>query len=1119
MALLDRLRPQPGWKHQDPATRLSALEALPAGEQAVFAAMAREDDTPRVRRAAVARLDDPETLGAIAKNDADEQVRTEAIARLTALAVAGLDPAVGRRAVAALADERHLGIIARSAAAVEICQSALERVTESKAIGGVARHAEHEAVRLGALTRLNDRPELEAVATHTEHKDVGLAALERLEPLLDVAGLDGIALRAKNKVVARRAKAIVKERAAADAEVRAASEALARRRGQLTDALDSLEKTRDRARGLNELQRIEDEWRALGDAPDDSQTRWQQGTERVRMHLDDLAQKEAADADRLAAVGEAAARRRALIEAVQAADGPDGGAPETLSERLAAIRAEWAVLEPVDADEIKGLEREFQQACGACESRAAARVKAAAVQERLVALAAEATQVANANPLDSHRPKWQVVSAEWRATTAGLPAEAIDPAVYEKYTAAVARWQERDQAAREAAREASARAAADNLTRLQDLANRAAALVSTAPPEGADAAEATVSGAAAEAEGAEGAEAAKARDTAKAAAKEVRVRDIERMVRDLRAATEKPGPLPAGTASELIEKLKASLEALTPKLQEARETDEWRRWANAGIQEELAKRMEALRDAKDGGDLPEIARQLRDLRRQWKAVSVAPKDDADTLWNRFKSAGDEVQARVDTHLSAVLAEQNANLAKKLALCEKAEALTQSTDWIATAETLKGLQAEWNAIGPVPNQQGPKDQSPDVARRFRTACDTFFTRRKTDLVQRKSEWSQNQQAKEALCARMEVLAESTEWAATFNEIKQLQAEWKTVGPVRRNKSEALWKRFRGACDKFFERYGKRHEIDLRVRVQEREAICRTLEALAPGALAAAASAVLPQTDTQTTAAEAEASITQADVIAAVEGVAPESQDAAPEVAPDVDAAVASAAAGDGSAPETAPEPVAAAAEPAPVEPPSREAVVQTVEEAWRRWRQSPGLPSEVLVPVRARFESALTTVMTAHAAALQGTVFDLEQTKKRMKTLCDDVESVTRGLPEAQLGSTSVSALATLLKEKLAANTIGGRVNEEAKVRAAADRVRRAQMTWRDLGPVPGTEGNQLEARFHRAVRRFFEQHPQFDQPREGHREHRGGHGGDRSHGGDRGRGGDRGPRRDQRPRQ
>jgi hypothetical protein len=1138
MALLDRLRPQPGWKHPDPAIRLSALETLPATEQAVFATLAREDDTPRVRRAAVARLDDPETLGAIAKGDADDQVRAEAIARLTALAVAGIDPAIGRRAVAALVDERHLGIIARSAAPIEICGAALDRVTEPKAIGGVARHAEHEEVRLRALTRLNDRPEIEAVATHTEHKDVGLAALERLETLLDAAALDGIALRAKNKVVARRAKAIVKERTAADAEFRAAAEALARRRGQLTDALDLLEKTRDRVRGLNELQRLEEEWRALGAAPDDSQTRWHQGTERVRMHCDDLARQETADAERRAAVGEAVARRRALIEAAQAADGPEGGAPETLSERLDALRAEWAMLNPVDADELKGLDREFQQACGACESRAAARLKAAAVQERLGALATEAAQLAEAEPLDAARSRWGAVASEWRAATAGLPVDAIDPGAYGQYTTAAARWQERDHAAREASREASARAAAENLARLQDLAHRAASLVAVPEP----AASAASAAGAAGAEGATAAEAGKAPDAVKAhdSGKELRVRDVERMVRDLRAAIDKPGPLPAGAAPELIEKLKAALEALSPKLQEARETDEWRRWANAGIQEELCKRMEALKESKDGADLPEVARQLRDLRRQWKAVSVAPKDDADALWNRFKSAGDEVQARVDTHLSAVLAEQNANLAKKLALCEKAEALMQSTDWIATAETLKGLQAEWNAIGPVPNQQGPKDQTPDVARRFRTACDTFFTRRKTDLVQRKSEWAQNQQKKETLCVRMEVLAESTEWAATFNEIKQLQAEWKTVGPVRRNKSEALWKRFRGACDKFFERYGKRHEIDLRSRVEEREAICRTLEALAPGAQAAAEAAVtagasvavaseLPQTDTQADSSEP---VTQADVMAAVEGVAPESQDAAPEAA--VDAAVDAAPEVVAEASAEVAEAVEAAAEmpieAAPVEPPSREEVVRAVEEAWRRWRQSPGLPSEVLVPVRARFESALTTVMTSHAAALQGTVFDLEQTKKRMKTLCDDVEGVTRGLPDAQLGSTSVSALATLLKEKLAANTIGGRVNEEAKTRAAADRVRRAQMTWRDLGPVPGTEGNQLEARFHRACRRFFEQNPQFDQPREGHREHRGGGGGDHrehrggggggggEHRGDRGDRGPRGPRRDQRPR-
>jgi hypothetical protein len=88
----------------------------------------------------------------------------------------------------------------------------------------------------------------------------------------------------------------------------------------------------------------------------------------------------------------------------------------------------------------------------------------------------------------------------------------------------------------------------------------------------------------------------------------------------------------------------------------------------------------------------------------------------------------------------------------------------------------------------------------------------------------------------------------------------------------------------------------------------------------------------------------------------------------------------------------------------------------------------------------------------------------------------------------------------MLKESLAANTIGGRVNEEAKTRAAADRIRRAQQSWRELGPVLGPEGQQLETRFHRACRRFFEQHPQLEQTQQRPQQRSGG-GGGRPHGG------------------
>ena len=123
----------------------------------------------------------------------------------------------------------------------------------------------------------------------------------------------------------------------------------------------------------------------------------------------------------------------------------------------------------------------------------------------------------------------------------------------------------------------------------------------------------------------------------------------------------------------------------------------------------------------------------------------------------------------------------------------------------------------------------------VARRrsgiaFATACDAFFTRRHDDLAQRKGVWAENLARKDALCVRAEALADSTDWDAAAAEIKQLQAEWKTIGPVKKSRSEAIWQRFRAACDRFFERYAQRHDAARAERVAAREAICAELEAL-------------------------------------------------------------------------------------------------------------------------------------------------------------------------------------------------------------------------------------------------------------------------------------------------
>ena len=110
-------------------------------------------------------------------------------------------------------------------------------------------------------------------------------------------------------------------------------------------------------------------------------------------------------------------------------------------------------------------------------------------------------------------------------------------------------------------------------------------------------------------------------------------------------------------------------------------------------------------------------------------------------------------------------------------------------------------------------------------RFRAACDQFFSRRHDDLKKRKDEWSENLARKEALCAEAEALATSTDWDAAAAQCKKLQAEWKQIGPVRRSKSEAVWQRFRAACDVFFDRYKHRDQVELQSKAAARADVIR------------------------------------------------------------------------------------------------------------------------------------------------------------------------------------------------------------------------------------------------------------------------------------------------------
>ncbi len=302
------------------------------------------------------------------------------------------------------------------------------------------------------------------------------------------------------------------------------------------------------------------------------------------------------------------------------------------------------------------------------------------------------------------------------------------------------------------------------------------------------------------------------------------LKDCDRALREVRAALESPGAFPSRhDREELLARLKAGKAALYPRVQELRESDEWTRWSNVAVQEELAGKMEALLEEKD---LPRAARGMRELEQRWQEARKAPKDEGDDLWRRFKTARDQVNARCQLYFTQRKGELRENLKRKQAFCEEAESLAESKDWVATARRLQELQGAWKTVGPV-----PRTQAEAVWKRFRAACDRFFTRRKEDRSRRGKERAQNLGTKEALLAQAETLADSLDWEGARSELRRLQEEWKSAGPVRKDKAEQLATRFQAAQDRFHDRYRRRHEIEAARVSGELEAICARLEALA------------------------------------------------------------------------------------------------------------------------------------------------------------------------------------------------------------------------------------------------------------------------------------------------
>ena len=200
----------------------------------------------------------------------------------------------------------------------------------------------------------------------------------------------------------------------------------------------------------------------------------------------------------------------------------------------------------------------------------------------------------------------------------------------------------------------------------------------------------------------------------------------------------------------------------------------------------------------------EAFRKLQKLHDEWREIGPVATEYKESLWERFKEASSRINKRHQEHFENLKAEQMKNLALKEELCQKAEALATRPmvarkEWDSASEELLEIQKVWKTIGFAPKRDNNR-----IYERFRAACDKFFELKREFYAGQKSEMEHNLAVKQELCAAAEALSLSEEWKEATDELIALQARWKQAGPVARRHSDAIWKRFRAACDKFFER---------------------------------------------------------------------------------------------------------------------------------------------------------------------------------------------------------------------------------------------------------------------------------------------------------------------------
>lgn len=291
--------------------------------------------------------------------------------------------------------------------------------------------------------------------------------------------------------------------------------------------------------------------------------------------------------------------------------------------------------------------------------------------------------------------------------------------------------------------------------------------------------------------------------------------DAFHQLQQLHAEYRETGPVAKELRDEVWSRFKTASTTINKRHQDFFIAQKQQEEENLQRKTEICERVEAidLAPLRTMNDWETVAQQIIAMQAEWKTIGYAPRKANQQIFERFRTACDRffiAKSQFNKEMRETFA---ANLAKKTTLCEKAEQLSESTDWAATTKQLIALQAEWKTIGSVPNKA-----SDTVWKRFSKACNTFFDRKKAANNSGSEEETANLAKKQDIISRLQQLI--TEGSDNLHDaVKALQAEWNEVGHVPFKKKEQIYQAYRKACDTLYETLHEeagRRRIDNMVR---------------------------------------------------------------------------------------------------------------------------------------------------------------------------------------------------------------------------------------------------------------------------------------------------------------